>query len=297
MDSVITIGNFDGLHLGHQQLIDTVRSIAAQNNLKSVILTFSPHPRLFFQPRPHFLLFSESLRKDRFAGLRVDKILTLDFAKCAGTEPEAFFSGSLLPLSPRAIVVGNAFTFGRNKRGNVDLLSALAAPHGIEVLSLPPRTFLDEPISSSRIRKALLNGDIALANDLLGSPYTLRETIQSGKHVGRKLGFPTANMYIQSQVIPKPAVYLSNLVCNGTKFPSITAITQTPSFGEIPPIAETHVLNAPDGFDLYGQTADVALLEKIRDEQKFDSAAQLAAQIASDIQIASQKHGLSVTEK
>lgn len=282
MPSILTIGNFDGVHIGHRQLISTTIALARSWCGQAIAVTFTPHPRQFFAPIDNFFLYPQNIKKILLNSLGLDDILYLPFKDIYQLTPLQFFENILLPLEPAAIVLGNNFTFGANKAGNLDLLRTFCASHDIALHSLTMTPYKGQPVSSSRIRTAIQQGQITIANEMLGLPYTLYGEIQSGAKRGHTLGFPTANIHPKEQVIPKIGVYatLAQIDGDATIFPSVTAVTQTPTFDQVSPRIETHIL----GFNrnIYGCQLSVKLIGFIRDEITFTSKEALIAQLQSD---------------
>ncbi len=279
----LTIGNFDGVHLGHQYLIASIRSkIGSSEDL--AVMTFVPHPLEILGPLDSFLLNSYSDRRELFEGKGVDFLLEVKFSRDFSTlKPEEFLDRFVLS-SPKVkkLFLGYDFSFGANKAGNFDFAKKYLECKGIEVHMLEPSHELNPP-SSTLIRNLLINGEIQKANELLGRPFYLSGRVVKGAGRGRLIGFPTANLEVEkNRLIPKNGVYASYVTRAGQRIKSITNIGFNPTFTEqkIKQV-ETFIFNFND--DLYGETLKVELIQKIRDEKKFSSATELVAQISADV--------------
>ncbi len=280
--AILTIGNFDGLHRGHRELIDMTVALARSWGGRAVLITFSPHPKCFFAPREHFFIHPERIRAQILDALGLDEILCLPFAEIYRMTPREFFGNILLPLNPAAIVLGDNFTFGNNKSGNIGDLRRFCSECDIALHALSRKTCNGAPISSSRIRAAIREGDIALANEMLGAPYTLFGTVGHGARRGRTLGFPTANIRTPDQVLPLNGVYASRVsgeFCDDWR-EAMTAVTDTPSFGCVETVIESNLFDFSG--DIYGKPIRVELHRFMRCEQKFSSKEALIRQIECD---------------
>ncbi len=282
MTSILTIGNFDGLHLGHRQLISTTIELAKCWDARAIALTFTPHPRQYFHPMAHFFIHPEHIREVILESLGLDDVLYLPFDKIHTLTPEAFFQTILLPLSPAAIVLGANFNFGCNKSGDISLLRDLCEHQGIALHSLTMTPYKGAPISSSRIRQAIQTGSVEEAAAMLSTPYTLYGTIEHGAGRGHILGFATANIHCPDQVMPKLGVYATEaqVDADGPWYPAVTAITQTPTFEQVETVVETHLLD--ESRDIYGHTISVRFKRFIRDEMTFRSRDELVRQLNQD---------------
>lgn len=283
---VVAIGNFDGVHLGHQQLFVAARAHATQVGGPFIVLTFSPHPRAFFRPEgTPFLITSDEAKAEHIAQAGADGLVTLRFDRCLADQTPAAFMAEILRdhLGARAIVVGNDFHFGHNRAGHIDTLRDA----GFEVLAIDP--VLDPtglPYSSTRVRAAIGGGDMGLANRLLGWDWDIRATVIHGDKRGRAIGYPTANMVLGDLCAPAYGIY-AGWVCA----PSITepswhraalSFGRRPLFETSTPLLEAHLLDFNG--DLYGQRLRVRLVQKLRDEMAFENIGALTQQIGIDCQ-------------
>ena len=279
----VTIGNFDGVHLGHQALVRRTLETCAAGGLDCVVVTFQPHPRTVLTPeRPHAPL---STRAERFALLErlgVRHILELPFTReLAALPPEAFVRDYLLPLKPRELVVGHDFTLGRGRSGHPELLQRLGADLGFRVEQVPAVLAGHEPVSSTRLRRCLADGDVSLARRLLGRPYAVAGTVAHGEGRGTGLGFPTANLEGAATLLPGGGVYATRARIGGQNFDAVTNIGHKPTFGGKRLTVESFLLDA-DG-DFYGAELALEFVARLRGEQRFADAAALARQISADV--------------
>ena len=283
--SVLTLGNFDGLHLGHQQLVKSLLISAKKHNLPSVVLTFYPHPQEVLLPgKPQQYLFS---RKDLFDQLRhfgVDYLIEIPFNKdLANLTAETFYEQHLYnKFKPQKIIVGYDFCFGRDRNGNIDLLRALTLRYQSKLDVLPAYQWKGAVVSSSRIRKSLAEGKIKDVQSMLGRKYYKEGEVVSGQSQGRELGFPTAN------ITPSGAPMAEGVYCTYTKidkktFKSITNVGRRPTFDENNyQVIETYIFDI--NLDLYGMNLQILFDKYLRPEIKFKDMASLKAQIIKDIE-------------
>ncbi|MEM9137545.1 MAG: bifunctional riboflavin kinase/FAD synthetase [Cyanobacteria bacterium P01_F01_bin.42] len=282
--AAIALGNFDGLHLGHQEVIRALPSQPGQAFYRTV-LAFNPHPREFFSGRPQSLLTPMQEKIALLESAGVDQLLLLPFNRAlAALNPEEFFREILVEsLRARHISVGFNFQFGRDRTGTTDDLVRLGEKYGVPVQILTAQTVDCDRVSSSSIKAALESGDVALANQLLGRSYTLSGMVVKGQQLGRTIGFPTANLQVPEQkFLPRRGVYRvqvrqenSEKILNG-----VMNIGCRPTVDGQNSSIEVHVFDWSE--DLYGQTLTVFLAEFLRPEQKFGSLAELQAQIQLD---------------
>lgn len=296
--SVVTIGNFDGCHRGHQELIKLTRHWADVWNLPSVVLTFDPNPKEFFQPSQTLGRLFQSQQKIRaLEELGISAVVIQEFDKAFSLmQPLAFYHELLKErLKARSIIVGHDFRFGVQRKGDAQLLSQLASSDGIAVHIVGQQLDQEgEVISSSLIRKMLKEGELKQANRMLGRAYMLEGRVVTGRKLGRQLGFPTANIDCDSQLLPAFGVYAGHVTLGGggaifkevpNSVPCVLNIGLKPTVDQqIPqPTVEVHLLEGRYSSDeLYGQELSVYLKEFIRKEQKFPSLEALRTQIARD---------------
>ena len=279
----VTIGNFDGVHLGHQALVRRTLEVCAENGLDCVVVTFAPHPRTVLAPeRPHAPLTTRAERFALLERLGVRRILELPFTrKLAALPPAAFVREYLLPLRPRNLVVGHDFTLGRERSGHPAVLQALGRDLGFAVEQVAAVMAGGAPVSSTRLRGCLAEGDVALARRLLGRPYALAGTVAHGEGRGRGLGFPTANLEGAATLLPANGVYATRALCGGRRFDAVTNIGRKPTFGGDRLTVESFLLDA--GGDFYGQDLRLEFAGRLRGERRFADADALSRQIAADV--------------
>ena len=288
---MITIGAYDGVHLGHQAVIDHVRERAVAFGAVSAVVTFDRHPASVVRPESAPRLLTDNDQKmELLAATGIDAVVVVPFdADQALESPESFVERVLVnALRTRVIVVGEDFHFGRHRDGNVDLLRKLGAEDGFDVepIDLVPRADgIDEPVSSTAIRRALAGGDIARANAMLGRPFEARGPVVIGDQRGRLLGFPTANVEVSNGMcLPADGVYAGWYERPGGDVHACAInLGRRPTFYEHADssLLEAHLLDF-DG-DLYGETAKVRFTHFLRSERKFDGVDALIAQLANDI--------------
>jgi len=281
--SVATIGNYDGVHLGHRAIIEGMRAEARAERLDSLLITFDPHPTRVVAPaRAPKLLSTRRQKLEAIEAAGVDSVLVLTFhpalASLSGRHFLEDLLGSRVPL--RAIHVGENFRFGHDREGDVDLLRTVGGERGFRVVGVPPVVIDGEVVSSSAIRRRVDGGDVEGARRLLGRPYAVTGEVVQGAGRGRTLRFPTANLATENELLPKRGVYVTQTQALALRFPSITNVGIRPTFGGEQLTVETHLLDAEE--NLYGERIEVRFLARIRDERAFSSASELADQIARD---------------
>lgn len=288
--AVLAIGNFDGVHLGHQQVIADARALAAAKNAPLGLMLFDPHPQQFFAPdAPPFRLTRLVTRAALLADLGVDFTLALPFdATMAACEAEDFISDILLAqLGVSAVCVGYDFCFGKGRRGNFAMLQDIGGEMGFETFATEAVLQPDStsPFSSSAIRNFLRDGDPEQAAQLMGHAFAIEAEVQKGDQRGRTIGFATANMPLHDYVLPKFGVYaVSAEVLDGAfagqTLKGVANLGMRPTVGTDKPRLESHFFDFEG--DLYGANLRVSLLHFIRPEQKFDGLDALKAQIGMD---------------
>lgn len=291
--SVVTIGNYDGIHRGQRAVIDRVTGRARALGLPAVLVTFEPHPLAVLAPdqAPATLLTRE--QKSRLlADAGIDLMAVIPFTSAfAATRAESFVRQFLSArLGVRELYVGRQFAFGRNREGNLPLLARLGGELGFAVFGLDEECAQNEPISSTRIRRALALGRVEEARDLLGRPYSLTGTIVEGDRLGRRLGWPTINLQPEGELLPLEGVYATRVSFaagpdGAPSRESVTNIGRRPTVpGSRPPTVESHILD----FDreVYGERIELFFHKRLRDEMLFPSVGELSAQIGRDVETA-----------
>jgi riboflavin kinase / FMN adenylyltransferase len=281
----LTIGNFDGVHLGHQKILNAVVEKARAENLKSAVITFDPHPSRVLKPdaAPSMLETIEQ-RCRRFAEMQIDAVLILKFDKALAEVTAGEFIQRYIvdTLRARELFVGANFRFGCKKAGDVALLQARGADENFRVNVVEPRMLDGAVVSSSAIRLALREGRVADAAKMLGRPFALAGEIVSGTGTGRKLIVPTLNLQTSQETLPKGGVYVTESIVAGATYGSVTNIGVRPTFDGQKLAIESYLF----GFDdfLTSGPLEVKFLERLRDEQKFAGVDALKAQVLADIE-------------
>ncbi|NBV05738.1 MAG: bifunctional riboflavin kinase/FAD synthetase [Proteobacteria bacterium] len=286
----ITIGNFDGIHLGHSKIVDEVKNFAKEKNLLSTILTFEPHPTSFFKNdrSKDFRITSLSQKLKIFREKEIDRVIILPFNhEIASIEADYFIEQILVKaLNIKCLLVGYDFIFGKNRQGNFALLEQASKKFGFELHQVPALKEEDQICSSSLIRQFVSQGNIAEANKFLGRNFSICGIVNEGKKLANQLGFPTANLMAKPHIIkPKFGVYKTStfIPALGKKFSSITNFGVKPTINcDSAPIFETHILNFSS--NIYGKKIEVEFLDFIREERKFSSLDQLKEQIKKDLE-------------
>ena len=286
--AVIATGFFDGVHTGHRLVIDNLLSEARARGEQSVIVSFWPHPRAVLQSGADSLryLSSRDGRLDMLRSLGVDEVLSLRFTReFAAMDCREYLQMLCRDYQCSALVLGYDTRFGREQAGP-DAIAAQARSMGLGAVITPPVLYGGTPVSSSRIRAALSEGDTALADKLLGRPYRLEGVVVSGNRLGRTIGFPTANMklYEPLMLIPKPGVYSTRVHVLGKEFSGMTNIGTRPTVSNRDTLTiETHILD----FDemIYGLDISIDFQERIREERKFASLEALKFQLQQDVRV------------
>ena len=299
--SVLTIGNFDGVHLGHHEVLSAAKRIATKNQTTLIAMTFEPHPVAILYPeKAPGVLTPLELKKHLIARYGVDCLIVLkDRAELLNLSPEDFVGRFLIEnIRPSAVVEGHDFNFGAKRAGNIDTLQKLGAKHGFDVSVIEPKeiklsTGQVVRVSSTVIRYMLESGHVADAAAALGRPYRLVGEIIPGRGIGKKLGFPTLNMKMPEQVIPAEGVYagfvrvgdtIENILSSKGTIAAAYSIGQARTYGdEFPLLIEAHLLKEDTG-SMTGKFMAMDFVRRIRSQHKFNTPEQLSAQIAKDCQ-------------
>lgn len=280
---VVAIGNFDGVHRGHQFVFAQAEAMARRLGRPAAVMTFDPHPRAFFQPgAAHFRLTPPDVQAALVARFGMDGIIAFSFnAAFAAHSAEAFVDEVLKRrLDISGAVVGADFHFGKGRAGTPATLAAAGRAGDFEVLLLDQLDEGDAPVSSSRIRAALEAGDCAAANAMLGYEWFVRGEVIHGEKRGRDLGYPTANMALDPGCRLRHGVYAVRAIIDGMAHAAVASFGRRPMFDNGAPLLETHVFDFRG--DLYGKTVDIAFVEYLRPEMRFDSLEALIRQMDAD---------------
>ncbi|MGL5646280.1 MAG: bifunctional riboflavin kinase/FAD synthetase [Clostridium sp.] len=286
----IALGSFDGLHKGHLELISEIKKLAKENNAKSMVFTFSNHPREVINKEYKFkYLMGNKIKERILTDLGVDNIVLERFDEILmKLSPEEFIKKLYSEYNVRGIVVGFNYRFGFKNQGDIELLKSLGKKYNFLVKVINPCLYNGEIISSTRIRKALLEGKVEVAKEMLGKPYLIEGTVVSGKQLGRTIGFPTANLKVEDKyIIPKKGVYYTNVVYNEEFYKGITSVGNNPTVNGEKLTIETYIID----FDkmIYGENLKLLFLERIRDEKKFNSLDELVERLKKDKEFAIKK--------
>ena len=288
-DSIILIGNFDGLHLGHQKLFKTAKNYKKRYSLKIGVLTFEPMPKMFFNNSlKNFRISNFQQKIDNFKDIKVDFVVTKKFDKSFSKTKSISFIKEIIghKLKPRFIFVSNNFRFGNKREGNVKELIKYEKQYNYKIIKPHPALIKTKVISSSLIRKYLQNGKLKEANNLLKKNWSITGKVQKGKQLGKKIGFPTANIDIKDYILAKPGVYAVQVKKQkSTKnMKGIANLGYRPTFKGKKILLEVHLFNFSG--NLYNKHLTVDFLKFIRSEKKFKNVDQLKKQIKIDIAIA-----------
>jgi riboflavin kinase/FMN adenylyltransferase len=284
--SIVAIGNFDGMHMGHRCLLDRARKKAEECRMPCVVICFWPHPLQVLAP-PHAppLLVSREQRLALFRSQSVDLCLELPFtAAFAALSPEEFTAGTLVPLNTRGLVVGYDFSLGKQRAGNAAVLAELGGKYGFALEQLDPVIVEDAVVSSTRVRDLLRVGRVWETRALLGRFHSITGTVQHGRGVGASLGFPTANLAEPANILPKDGVYACRMQIDGATWPAVTNVGVKPSFGIHERTVESYLLDAD--IRLYGKNVELAFVQRLRDERCFADPEELRLRIAQDAELA-----------
>ena len=291
--SAVVIGNFDGVHRGHQALIDLALTRRTSDGI-ALALTFSPHPVRYFRgdDYPVFELMNDAQRAQRLCASGIDAVLCLPFSEVVGLSPKSFVATVLGDaIGASTVIVGYDFAFGKGRTGSFKDLQRLSARHQYEALCVDPVMHAGGPISSSRIRAHLRNAELNQALELVGGSIAIRGEVVPGDQRGREIGYATANIAC-SQLVPATGVYVTTLISGDDVYPSVTNIGTRPTYypGDAPVVIEAHVLDAPPDLYLYDKTVDLELHQYLRPEIAYESTEALVAQIALDVEAAVEYH-------
>lgn len=293
-ETAVAIGKFDGFHRGHQKLLNRIKE-QKERGLASVVFTFVPSPAAFFSKEPEQDLTTIEEKRKIFEEAGVDYLIEYPFyQEIADMDPEIYISKVLVEqLNAKCIVAGEDVSFGKKGLGDCRLLKEKAMQYGYEVVIIDKVLYKGKEVSSTYVREAVRQGDMELADQLLGQPYHVGGTIVHGRHLGSSLGMPTVNIVPPEQkLLPPNGVYFSYIKMNGNIYQGITNIGTKPTVsGEAVMGVETYIYDFSR--DVYGQEAEVYLLHYKRPEMRFDGIEALKAQMATDIVKGREYHGLA----
>ena len=283
--TVLTLGVFDGLHIGHQLIMKTVVERARAIGAVPTVITFDPHPRAVLHPEsapPLLQTFDQKV--EGFGVLGIEQTIVVRFTKEFSEIGAHDFLREVVKerLHAQEVYLGKGFAFGHDREGNIDLLKRVGKELGFVAGEVPEVSLRNRRVSSSKIRDLLSRGEVNLARRMLGRPYGVEGRVEHGAERGHQLGFPTANLHPQNRVIPRNGVYVTGTLIDGKWRRSVTNVGVRPTFeSAAEPSVETFVMNWSG--DLYGDVVRVRFLHRLRDEQKFSSLDELKRQISKDV--------------
>jgi len=285
---VATIGSFDGVHLGHQAILQQLIDKSVEYDLPSVVMIFEPQPQEFFsgeQAPARLMRLREKV--EAFIDAGIDQVFCLQFNRSLRSLSADDFIDQVLVsgLNIHCLVVGDDFCFGHDRSGNYQLLTEAGKQYNFDVLDTHTLEYNEERISSTRIREALEQADFALAERLLGQPFCIEGRVVYGQRLGTELGIPTANVQLHRYRAPLSGVYVVEVLLNGMRLPGVANVGVRPTVGDlIKPVLEVHLLDFDE--QIYGQRIQVEFKAKVRDEAKFSSLEQMVEEIHNDITVA-----------
>lgn len=283
---ILTVGTFDGVHIGHQKIIARINEIAKEKGGESVLLTFHPHPRLVLFPDDDSLKLINTIEEKTVLldGFGLDHVIYMAFEKeLSRMSPVEYVRDILVnKIGVSTVVIGYDHHFGRNREGDIELLRELGPIYDFDVIEIPVQEVDEISVSSTKVRRAIEQGEINFANEFLGHTFSLTGTVIEGKRVGREIGFPTANIKLNdpNKIVPGKGVYAVKGKAGGQELNGMLNVGVKPTIGENQQTIEVHFFEFND--DLYNQEVKIEFIERIRDEQKFENLEQLKDQLQKD---------------
>lgn len=285
-NAVVTQGTFDGVHIGHQKILDRVRNVAAQKGGESVLLTFFPHPRMVLQPDDNTLhLLSTTEEKiERLRKAGIDHLLVIPFTLEFSRQSSMQFVRDVLvnTIGVKTLVIGYDHRFGKNREGSMDDLHELGQVYGFEVEEIPPQDIDDVTVSSTKIRNALQDGEVDVAAKYLGYHYPVSGKVVAGNSLGKTIGYPTANIVVEEtyKLIPSDGVYAVRVIVDGEVYGGMANMGKQPTFDNRRHAFEVHIFDF--NADIYGRIIRVEFVAHLRSEMKFSGVDALIAQLKQD---------------
>lgn len=298
---VLTVGNFDGLHVGHRSILETVIERASALEGPAAVYTFEPHPRRVLHPEsaPRLLTTLEQ-KLELLEGAGIDLVIVEPFDRAFAALPPERFVREILHerIDPREVYVGYDFRYGRDREGSMRTLTEMGPHLGFSVTIIPEVTVGERDVNSSRIRRLLEEGEVEEASQLLTRPYAIRGQVVEGDRRGRTIGFPTMNLAPENEILPCAGVYAGTLRFldagtpgAGSSFPAVTNVGRRPTFKDSDPVlAEAHLIG--EGVEAYGRRVELCFEHRLRAEQRFDGVDALREQIARDVAEARERLGV-----
>ena len=289
----VTIGNFDGIHKGHQALINKTKEISTENKVESLILTFNKLPKEIFSPDTVQRLYDNKIKESILSSYKIDTLLSIDFDEIKDYSADFFCEEILIKkLNAQYLIIGENFKFGKDRSGDIEKLRKYDNKKAFKLMVPELKMYDGIKISSSRIRNLLNQGDIIGARECLGRDYMLSGTVVSGEKLGRKLGYPTANIRLEYDY-PLDGVYLTRTVIEEKNYVGLASLGNKPTFNGSEKILEVFILDFDE--DIYSQNIEVYFLEEIRKQIKFSNEDELIKQMNEDHKYAiinSKKYGI-----
>ena len=285
-NAVVTIGTFDGVHVGHQVILDQVSTHARKHGATSVLITFSPHPRkLIFPNEPISILTPLKDKLKLITEIGIEHIVVVPFTKdFASLSAEEYVSDFLVnKINPKTIIIGYDHHFGNDRKGNIQLLNSLKTKYNFEVIEIEAQLIEDATISSTKIRDAVATGDITTTNDMLGRPYSISGKVIKGNQIGRTINYPTANILLneREQIIPANGVYAIRAVHKNKVYNGMLNIGYRPTVSNNNKLyIEAHLFDFEQ--DIYDDELSIDFIQRVRDEQKFSDVNALKEQLSRD---------------
>ena len=281
---VLALGNFDGVHLGHQAILKKAMERADEIGGDSAVFTFDPHPVKVLAPEKYLPLITPTEKKIKLIEeLGLSAIIFAEFnLDFANINPRRFVNDILIEqVGAKEVVVGFNYAFGKGREGGIDFLRGLAGDYGFKLHVVEPVTTGGAVVSSSKVREAIWAGKAGLATMLLGRPYGMEGVVVAGNKRGTTLGFPTANIGTNGELFPKSGVYAAVLVLNGERYKAVANVGKHPTFPDDPFSVEAHIFDFNS--DIYGEKVDLLFVERIRDDMAFPTPTDLVEQIKKDV--------------
>src|SRR5579872_5628984 len=278
-NAVVTIGTFDGVHLGHRKIISRITELAKDIGGESVILTFFPHPRMILHPEDQDIKMINTMpeKAELLAQLGVDHLIITPFTRdFSNQSPDEYIKNILVDkIGTKKIVIGYDHRFGKDRQGSLTELQQLAPVYGYDVIEIPEQDIHDVAVSSTRIRKALLNDEIELANEFLGYPFFITGKVNRGDQIGRTIGYPTANILIEEnyKLVPSDGIFAVKVYVDGEAHKGMGYIGHRPTINGMTRNIEVNILDFDR--DIYSQPIKMELLHFVRGDMKFDSLEEL----------------------
>lgn len=282
--TAVTLGNFDGVHVGHQKILNRTGDLAQESHIPGVAVTFDPVPKKILQPgAAPPLIQTLDQRLQKLGQFDLDEVIVVKFSiPFAQKTPDEFVHEFLIDrLKVKYFVVGEGFSFGHQKQGDLSLLRKMGSLFDFQVYAIPEVRENGLRISSSQIRDFISQGKVEDASRFLGDPFTMIGTVEQGRQLGGKLGIPTANLRPENEIIPAKGVYVCRALVSGLSYPAVTNIGIRPTFGGDQLTVEAHLLDFSG--NLYGSRLELQFMRKLREEKKFSGVEELKAQILEDI--------------